>query len=94
MNKYETVFILNAELSEEKRNNAISKIKKYITDNGEIIREEDLGVKRLAYEIKKQNRGYYYVIYFMLDAKNIAELERLYRIADEVLKFIVVKMED
>ena len=47
----------------------------------------------LAYEVKKQNQGYYYVINFELKSEDIYELERIYRITDEILKFIVVRKE-
>lgn len=91
MSKYETVMILNNEITEGQKNNVIAKIKNYILANGEIIEEQNLGERRLAYEVNKQNIGYYYVIKFKAKSTSIFELERIYRITDEVLKFIVVK---
>ena len=52
------------------------------------------GKKRLAYEIKKLNEGYYVVVKFEAKPELITELERVYRITDEVMKFIVVKEEE
>ena len=94
MNKYETVMILDSTISEEDRNNAIEKIKNYIKKNGEIRKTEDIGKKKLAYEVKKNKEGYYYIIEFTTNPENIAELERIYRITDEILKFIVVRQDD
>lgn len=94
MNKYETVMILNSTISKESRNNAIEKIKNYIQENGEIEKTEDIGKRKLAYEIKRNKEGYYYIIEFMAEPESIVELERIYRITDEILKFIVVRKDD
>ena len=91
MNKYETIMILDCTISEESRENAINKIKKYIESKGKIENTQNLGKKKLAYEVRKNKEGYYYIIEFMAEPESIAELERIYRITDEVLKFIVVK---
>ena len=61
-----------------------------IMDN-EITKEQDLGEKKLAYEVRKSQRGYYYLIKFNAKSTSIAELERIYRITDEIIKFIVVR---
>lgn len=91
MNKYETVIIINNEISEEQRNTVISKVRDYISQNGKINKEESLGEKKLAYEVRKHTKGYYYIISFNAETSSIAELERIYRITDEILKFIVVR---
>ena len=91
MNKYETAIIINNEITEEQRNTVIEKVKNYILENGTITEEQDLGEKRLAYEVNKHNKGYYYLIKFNAKPTSISELERIYRITDEILKFIVVK---
>ena len=94
MNKYETVFIMNSTITDEQKNSVINKIEKYISDNGEITKKENLGIRKLAYDIKKQNTGHYYVIEFLADSQTINELERLYRITDEIIKFIVIRNEN
>lgn len=94
MNNYESIFIMNSNITEEQRKEVISKIEKFISDKGEITKKDDLGVKKLAYEIKKQSTGYYYVIEFKSKSEVIAELERIFRITDEILKFIVVRNDD
>jgi small subunit ribosomal protein S6 len=53
-----------------------------------------MGTRPLAYEIKKNKRGYYYVIYFRAPGASIQELERTYRINEEILRFIFIKYEN
>ena len=64
-----------------------------LNNGGEINATLDMGMRNLAYEIKKNKRGYYFVIYFKAEPKLVLELERLYRINEEVLRFIVIKYE-
>lgn len=94
MNKYESVVIVNPNLEEESIKNLIKKFSDLINTDGNIISVEEIGKRRLAYEIKKQKEGFYIVIKFEAKPELIAELERNYRITDEVLKFIVVKVEE
>ena len=75
------------------RNNTLIATKT-TNSNGTISSVEELGKKRLAYEIKKLNEGYYVVVKFEAKPELITELERVYRITDEVMKFIVVKEEE
>lgn len=93
MNKYETVMIINDSLTQEQKDKVVSKILDYITKNGNVIGKESYGSKKLAYEIRKQKTGYYYIINFESEPTTIYELERLYRITDEILKFIVVRVD-
>lgn len=93
MNKYESVIIMNPTYTEEQREKVINKIKDFIIPNGEVTKFEALGIKRLAYEIRNQKEGYYYVIEFNAESSVIAELERIYRITEEIIKFIVVKKD-
>lgn len=94
MKFYETMFILKPTLVEEEIKARIEFFKEVLTKNGaEIEACLDMGMRNLAYEIKKNKRGYYFVIYFKASPKLIAELERNYRINEEVLRFIVIKYE-
>lgn len=94
MNNYETIFIINNDITEEQKKAVISKIENFIKENGKITSTDDMKERRLAYEIRGHKVGYYYVIEFETKSDTITELERLYRITDEVLKFIVVKKND
>ena len=91
---YETMFIVKPTLTEEEMQAQIELVKANITKNGgEIIACDDMGSRPLAYEIKKNKRGYYYVIYFKAPSESILELERNYRINENMLRFIFIKYE-
>lgn len=80
---------------EEEIKTQLEFFKEVITKNGgEIETCLDMGMRNLAYEIKKNKRGYYYVIYFKAQPRLIKELERNYRINEEILRFIVIKYEN
>lgn len=94
MNKYEAIFIIKNDLTEEQRNKIIDTIKNYINENGKINNIENLGEKTLAYEIKEYKKSYYYLIEFETESETIRELERIYRINSNILKFIVVRKDN
>ena len=93
MNKYESVVIINPSVEEEKVKELSQKFTDIINNDGKVEKIEDLGKKKLAYEVKKNKEGYYVVINFEVNSDLIAELERNYRIMDEVIKFITIKAE-
>ena len=94
MNKYESVVIVNPNLEEESVKSLINKFSDLINTDGKVDSVEELGKKKLAYEIKKQKEAYYLIFKFEANPELISELERNYRITDEVIKFIVVKEEE
>ena len=94
MNKYESIIIINPNCTDEAIKALESKFTGLINENGKIESVEKIGKKRLAYEIKKNREGYYILFNFEAKPDSIAELERNYRITDEVWKFIVVRKED
>lgn len=95
MKHYETMFIVKPTLVEDEIKSKIEFFKEAIVKNGgEIETCLDMGMRQLAYEIKKNKRGYYFVIYFKAEPSLILELERLYRINEDILRFIVVKYEN
>jgi len=91
---YETMFILKPTLNEEETKAQIETVRANIEKNGgEIVSFDDMGSRQLAYEIEKNKRGYYYLIYFKAPGTSILELERNYRINENMLRFIFVKYE-
>ncbi len=94
MNKYESVIIIEPNLDEEEIDNIIQKVRDIIEENGSVTKVEKMGMKKLAYEIRKNKEGYYIVIYFEADPSIIAELERYYRITDDIIKYITVRKDD
>ena len=94
MNKYESVIIINPKLEDEQRKELITKVETLINNNGKVTQIEDMGKKKLAYEIQKSNAGFYVIFYFDSEASFVLELERNFRITEDVLKFMTVKHED
>lgn len=88
-NIYETIIILK---NNEEYKKELEKIKNYF-NNCEIIKFEELGLKRLAYEINKNKQGFYISVEFKTESDEIREIERKYRIDNEILKFIVVRKD-
>ena len=91
MNKYESVVIINPNVEENALKELIERFQTLINTDGKVEQVNELGKKKLAYEINKNKEGYYVVYDFEANPKLIAELERNYRITDEIIKFIVVK---
>lgn len=94
MNKYESVIIIRPNLEEGEIEGIITKITDLINQDGEVTKVDKMGVKRLAYEISKCKEGYYIVIYFEADPSIISELERNYRINENIIKFITIRKDD
>ena len=91
MRRYESVFIVNPELSEEQRQPVFDKLKGLVSqDQGMLVKFDEWGHKRLAYEIKKHTRGYYVLMEFCGDGALVKEIERNMRLDDRVLKYMTV----
>lgn len=92
MNNYETLVIIKPTLTEEEIAKQVELVSSYITEqNGEIVATDTMGMRQLAYEIEKNARGFYTVIYHKSPAAAITEMERKLRYNEEVLKFFTVK---
>lgn len=95
MKRYESIFILDPDLDEAAAQSAIEKIKGVITQgNGEILRVEDWGKRKLAYEVKKKSKGHYILIHFSGTPALLSELERNYRVMDAVIKFQSIRLDE
>ena len=94
MNKYESVIIINPSVDDEGIKALTQKFTDIIDNEGKVESVQEIGKKRLAYEIMKNKEGFYTVFNFEAKPELIAELERNYRIDDKVMKFITVKKED
>ena len=94
MRRYETIFISDPDLSETERGQLFEKTKKLIPDyNGMLVVFDEWGTKKLAYDIKKKNRGYYVLINYGGDGDLVDEMERSFRIDDRVLKFMTIVLD-
>lgn len=94
MNKYESVIIVNPNVDEEGIKALEKKFTDIINNDGKLEKIDNLGKRKLVYEVKKNNEGIYLVLTFEANANLIEELQRNYRITDEVIKFIVIKIEE
>ena len=96
MNNYESVIIMNPNMNKEAIAKTISNIKNKISEYAKITKEVDIGIRTLTYDIKKNKTGYYLSYEFEVDKEKnqdaIQEIERFYRITDEIIKFITVKV--
>jgi small subunit ribosomal protein S6 len=95
MRRYETIVILDSDLSEEQRAPVFERLTTLFPQyNGFLIGIDEWGVKKLAYEIKKKPRGYYALINFCGHGDLVDEMERFFRIDDKILKFMTVLLEE
>ena len=94
MNHYETVFISTPVLSDVQIKEAVKKYHDFIVDNGgEIVHEEDWGLKKLAYPIQKKTTGFYHLIEFKADPTFIAKLEIQYRRDERIIRFLTFVLD-
>lgn len=95
MQNYECMYILNAEMEDEARKELIEKISNLVTVNsGEIVKVDEWGKRRLAYPIDFKNEGYYVLLTFSANPELPKELERNLRNYDEVMRFMVIKLDE
>lgn len=95
MNKYELTVIVSAKVEDEVRNATVEKVKEYITRfGGNVTDVVEAGKKRLAYEIQKQKEGFYYFVQFESESSCPAEVEKMVRIMEDVLRFLCVSVEE
>ncbi|MFD2616567.1 30S ribosomal protein S6 [Terrilactibacillus laevilacticus] len=94
MRKYEIMTILRPDLDEEKEKATKERIQAILTDNGAVINEvKEMGKRRLAYEINDLNNGVYTVLYVTAGNEAINEFDRLLKINEDVMRFMVIKDE-
>ena len=94
LNHYETVFIATPVLSDAQMKETVQKFKDLIKgEGGEIVFEEDWGLRKLAYPIQKKSTGFYYLIEFKADASFIRKFETEYRRDERVIRFLTFAMD-
>ena len=92
MNNYELLYIINNDLADEAKEALIAKLNGVVTENGGSVESvEKWGTKKLAYPLNFKNEGYYVLVNFAAEATLPSELERIMRINDDVVRFMVVK---
>ena len=91
---YESIFIVRPDLTGDAYTAVLDKFKGVLTDQGaSILKIDEWGVRKLAYTVKKQNRGSYVLVIFEADPKIILEYERRLRLDESIIKFINLHLE-
>ena len=92
--QHETVFIATPVLSEAQIKEAVAKYTDLIkAEGGEIVYEQDWGLRKLAYPIDKKTTGFYYLIEFRADSQFIEKLETTYRRDERIIRFLTFAMD-
>lgn len=94
MNKYEVLYIIKPNLEEEARKAVIEKFKGIVETVGEVTEVNEWGLRKLAYEIQKLKEGYYVLMNFNAPEDLPAELERNFKISDDVMRYMVMNIEE
>ncbi|BCG61687.1 MULTISPECIES: 30S ribosomal protein S6 [Paenibacillus] len=89
MRKYEVMYIIRPDIEQEAVQAAVEKFQGIISNGGEITKHDVQGKKRLAYEIKKFRDGVYVLVNFNAEPAVVSELERLMKISDEVIRYLI-----
>ncbi len=94
MNHYETVFILTPVLSDDQVKEAVKKFNDFIASKGgEVIWEEDWGLKKLAYQIQHKKTGFYHLIEFKMNPEDVKALDLAFRRDEKVIRHLIVKLD-
>ena len=94
MRNYENLVIVKPTLTAEEIQASVKEIEEIITSNGgEIQATSPMGMRKLAYPIEKNERGYYHVIYSSIAPSAISEIERRFRINEDLLRFVTIKYD-
>lgn len=95
MREYETTFIVQPEISDEGGQTILSKLDDVLASGGATrLMCEDHGKRKLAYEVQKFNKGHYYTLQFLDEGKVVADLERVLRLEESVLRFLTILAEE
>ncbi|MDD2566557.1 MAG: 30S ribosomal protein S6 [Thiovulaceae bacterium] len=94
MRHYENLVIVKPTLTAEEIQSIIAGVEEIITSNGgEIAARDAMGMRKLAYPINKNERGYFHVVYYTVAPSAISEIERRFRINEELLRFVTIKYD-
>ena len=95
MKRYETIYIANPNLEDDALKEVVAKFSDIIEKKrGSIVKIDDWGKKKLAYEVKRFDKGHYVLLDFCGFPDAVAELERTLKLDDRILKYLTVKIED
>ena len=94
MRSYEMMTIINPDLDTDAHESSLNKIEKLISDNaGKVESIDRWGMKKLAYEINHFKEGNYSIYYFSGTPETVKEVDRVLKISDDVVRFMIVKKQ-
>lgn len=92
MRKYEVMYIIRTDIEQEVVQSTVEKFQGIITNNGgEITKHDVMGKRRLAYEINKFRDGHYVLVNFTATPEVVVELDRVMKISDEIIRYLITK---
>ena len=95
MKRYETIYIANPNLEDDSLKEVIAKFSDVIEKKrGSVVKIDDWGKRKLAYEVKRFDKGHYVLVDFLGFPEAVTELERTLKLDDRILKYLTVKIED
>lgn len=95
MRQYETMFVLKPEFDKEQAQLLVNRFVEVIENNGGTIEKvSDWGKRRLAYEVKKYREGIYTLVNFESEAAVATELERNFKISEDVIRYLIVRKDE
>lgn len=93
MNKYEAIFIINPEIGEDNIKALVEKFKNLLETSAQLEGLDEWGKRKLAYEVNNRTEGYYVLANFTADSSFPHELERIFKITDGIMKYLVIKKD-
>ena len=94
LKQYETVFIATPVLSDAQMKEAVAKYISFIQENGgEVVYDQDWGLKKVAYPIQKKTTGFYHLLEFKAEPAFIEKLETQYRRDERIIRFLTFAMD-
>ncbi|MBE6083069.1 MAG: 30S ribosomal protein S6 [Tissierellaceae bacterium] len=94
MRKYEAVLIFVPDMEEEKRNQLLERFKGIIEGEGSILKVDEWGIRKLAYEINDYTEGYYIIINFESTPEVVKEMDRIAKISDDIMRHMIIKEDE
>ncbi len=95
MSKYEVMYIINANVEDDKRNALIEQLSGIIaSEGGKVLKTDEWGLRDFAYEIDDMTKGYYVVVNFEAENDAVNEFDRLMRINPNIVRFMIVNVDD
>jgi len=94
LNLYEEVLIFDPDIDDRTREELVIKVQSLITgEGGEILKTESWGQRKLAYELNKRQKGYYILLYFKAFPSSVVKLEKLCRVSEHIIKFMIIRFK-